>query len=120
MHTNRCPQDWLYEDGEDTTKAAYIAKMDEIRFVAGPIVQRHLDKLEAERQAKQKEEEERQAKIRAEVEARKKAEEEKKAAEAAAQKKEGGDAMETDPPNNAEKPDAEMKDASSAADPPVE
>ncbi|KAK2873587.1 Heat shock protein hsp88 [Arthroderma sp. PD_2] len=44
-------EDWLYEDGEDTTKAVYMAKMDDIRFVAGPIVQRYLDKLEADRQA---------------------------------------------------------------------
>ncbi|GBF64765.1 heat shock protein [Trichophyton mentagrophytes] len=44
-------EDWLYEDGEDTTKAVYMSKMDDIRFLSGPIVQRYLDKLEAERQA---------------------------------------------------------------------
>ncbi|KAF3491938.1 uncharacterized protein GIQ15_01455 [Arthroderma uncinatum] len=44
-------EDWLYEDGEDTTKAVYMAKMDDIRFLAGPIVQRYLDKVEADRQA---------------------------------------------------------------------
>jgi heat shock 70kDa protein 4 len=56
--------------------------MDEIRFVAGPIFQRYLDKIEAERQAVLKAQEEAAAKRRAEEEAKKKAEEEaKKAAE---------------------------------------
>ena len=56
--------------------------MDEIRFVAGPIIQRYQDKIEAEREAIRKAEEEATAKKRAEVEAKKKAEEEaKKAAE---------------------------------------
>ncbi|QSS58525.1 hsp88-like protein [Histoplasma capsulatum] len=82
--------DWLYEDGEDTTKAVYIAKMDEIRFVAGPIIQRHADKVEAERMAAQKAQEEAAAKKRAEQEAAK-----KNAAPAGA--------------------DAEMKDADSAS-----
>ncbi|EEP78775.1 heat shock protein Hsp88 [Uncinocarpus reesii 1704] len=72
-------EDWLYDEGEDTTKAVYIAKMDEIRFLAGPIIQRHLDKLEAERQAQ----EEVLAKKRAEEEAKRKAEEEAKKKEAA-------------------------------------
>ena len=56
--------------------------MDEIRFVAGPIIQRYLDKIEAERQAVLKAQEEAAAKKREEEEAKKKAEEEtKKAAE---------------------------------------
>ncbi|KAH6673769.1 putative heat shock protein Hsp88 [Halenospora varia] len=42
-------EDWLYDEGEDASKAVYIAKMDEIRAVAGPIVQRYFDKIEAER-----------------------------------------------------------------------
>ncbi|KAK5062938.1 Heat shock protein hsp88 [Exophiala bonariae] len=75
-------EDWLYDDGDDASKAQYIAKMDEIRFVAGPVVQRYLDKVEAERAAVRKAEEEAAAKKRAELEAKKKAEEEaKKAAE---------------------------------------
>ncbi|KAL6234438.1 hypothetical protein BDW75DRAFT_212197 [Aspergillus navahoensis] len=90
-------EDWLYEDGEDATKSVYVAKLDEIRFVAGPIVQRHREKLEAERQAIQKAQEEEAAKKRAEEEAKRKAEEEaKKAAEDA---------------KKAENPDTEMKDA---------
>jgi len=71
-------EDWLYDEGEDTTKAAYVAKMDEIRFVAGPIIQRYQDKLEEERQAVLKAQEEAAAKKRAEAEAKKKAEEEAK------------------------------------------
>jgi heat shock protein 4 len=76
------PQDWLYDEGDDATKAVYVAKMDEVRFVAGPIVQRYLDKIEAERQAALKVQEEAAAKKREAAEAKKKAEEEaKKAAE---------------------------------------
>jgi heat shock protein 4 len=71
-------EDWLYEDGEDATKAVYVAKMEEIRFIAGPIVGRYLDKIEEERQAKQKIEEERRAKIKAQQDARKKEEDAKK------------------------------------------
>lgn len=59
-----------------------MSKMEEIRFIAGPIIQRHVDKLQAEAEAKRKAEEEALAKKRAEMEAKKKAEEEaKKAAE---------------------------------------
>ena len=73
--------------------------MDEIRFVAGPIVGRYQDKVEEERQAVLKAEEEKAAKKRAELEARKKAEEDAKKA------KEG---KKDEAP--AGKEDAEMKD----------
>lgn len=57
--------------------------MDEIRFVAGPIVGRYQDKVEEERQAVLKVEEEKAAKKKAELDAKKKADEEmRKAAEA--------------------------------------
>ncbi|KAK8060202.1 adenyl-nucleotide exchange factor sse1 [Apiospora saccharicola] len=69
-------EDWLYEDGEDATKAVYVAKMDEIRAMAGPIAQRHFDKVETERQALQ-------AKLDAEAAAKKAAEAEKREAEPA-------------------------------------
>ncbi|KAG9244469.1 putative heat shock protein Hsp88 [Calycina marina] len=46
-------EDWLYDEGEDATKAVYSAKMDEIRAIAGPIAQRYFDKIESERQAAQ-------------------------------------------------------------------
>ncbi|KKY21473.1 putative heat shock protein hsp88 [Phaeomoniella chlamydospora] len=98
-------EDWLYEDGEDATKAAYVAKMDEIRFVAGPIVQRYLDKVEAERQAVLKAQEEAAAKKREEAEAKKKAEEEaKKAAEP--KKGEDTEMKDVDGEASSAKPDA--------------
>lgn len=75
--------------------------MDEIRFVAGPIVGRYQDKVEEERQAVLKAEEEKAAKKRAELEARKKAEEDAKKA------KEG----KKDEAPSAGKEDTEMKDA---------
>lgn len=91
-------QDWLYEEGEDTTKSVYVAKMDDIRFIVGPIVQRYREKAEAEQAAIQKAKDEEAAKKRAEEEAKRKAEEEaKKAAEAAAKPE--------------DKSDSEMKDA---------
>ncbi len=71
-------KDWLYDEGEDATKAVYTAKMDEIRFVAGPIAQRFLDKVEEERQASVRAREEADAAKRAEREAAKRAEEETK------------------------------------------
>ena len=71
--------------------------MDEIRFVAGPIIQRQADKVEAERQAAQQKEEEIAMKKQAEIEAKKRAEEEVKRAE--------------EEKRNAGKEDAEMKDA---------
>jgi heat shock protein 4 len=46
-------QEWLYDEGDDSTKAIYISKMDEIRGLAGPIAQRYFDKVEEERQAAQ-------------------------------------------------------------------
>ena len=115
-------QDWLYDEGEDATRGVYVAKMDEIRFVAGPIVGRYQDKVEEERQAVLKIEEERAAKKRAELEARKKAEEEAKKAKEGSKKekdkdgegdqemKDAGDASEAVKPDGVEEPkDTEMK-----------
>ncbi|PLN75087.1 Hsp70 chaperone Hsp88 [Aspergillus taichungensis] len=92
-------EDWLYEDGEDTTKSIYVAKMDDIRFIVGPIVQRYREKAEAEAAAIQKVKDEEAAKKRAEEDAKRKAEEEAKKAAEAANKSD-------------DKSDAEMKDAS--------
>ncbi|KAM3511663.1 hypothetical protein MY11210_004680 [Beauveria gryllotalpidicola] len=86
-------EDWLYDEGEDASKGVYIAKIDEIRAMAGPVVQRHFEKVEAERQAVQERvDAEQAAKRAAEEEARKAAEAEK----------------------GAEGADAEMKDADGA------
>lgn len=73
--------------------------MDEIRFVAGPIIGRYQDKVEEERQAVLKIEEEKAAKKRAEIEARKKAEEEAKKAKEP--KKEDAEMKDADPPADA-------------------
>ncbi|KAJ5204422.1 Heat shock protein hsp88 [Penicillium cinerascens] len=86
-------EDWLYEEGDDASKSVYVAKMDEIRFIVGPVIQRYKEKQDEERQKVLKAEEEAAAKKRAELEAKKAEEEAKKAEEA---KKEA---------------DAEMKDA---------
>ncbi|KAL2824882.1 heat shock protein 70 family [Aspergillus cavernicola] len=89
-------EDWLYEDGENATKSVYVAKLDEIRFLAGPIVQRHREKADAERQAILQAQEEEAARKRAEIDAKRKVEEEaKKTAEGTKE----------------DKADAEMKDA---------
>ncbi|KAL6719832.1 adenyl-nucleotide exchange factor sse1 [Lecanora helva] len=95
-------EDWLYDEGEDATRAVYVAKLDEIRFVAGPIVGRYQDKVEEERQAVLKIEEEKAAKKRAEIEAKKKAEEEAKKAKEPKKAEEG---------NKGESKDTEMTDA---------
>lgn len=106
-------QDWLYDEGDDATRSVYVAKMDEIRFVAGPIVGRYLEKIEEERQAAQKLEEERTARKRADLEAKKKAEEEKKAADPNAKKGEGinNGAAANGVEGGGEPQEVEMKDA---------
>ncbi|RDW79749.1 putative heat shock protein Hsp88 [Coleophoma cylindrospora] len=87
-------EDWLYDEGEDATKAIYIAKMDEIRAVAGPIVQRYFDKVEAERAAAQAAADAEAAKKREMAEAAKKA---AMAQEAATKDEEMADADTTKP-----------------------
>jgi len=62
----------------------YISKIEEIRFVAGPVIQRYLDKVEEERQAVLEAQEKAAAAKRAEQE-KKKAEEAAQATAAAAQ-----------------------------------
>ncbi|KAK0718197.1 heat shock protein 70 family [Lasiosphaeria miniovina] len=77
-------EEWLYDEGDDATKAVYIAKMDEIKALAGPVVQRHFEKVEADRQALQARlDAEKAAKKAAEEAARKAAEPEKAPQEAA-------------------------------------
>ncbi|KAK4145892.1 heat shock protein 70 family [Dichotomopilus funicola] len=99
-------EDWLYEEGEDTTKAVYIAKMDEIRALAGPVVQRHFEKVEAERQAVQAKLEAERAKKAAEAEARRAAE----AAEKAQQEAANGGSKDEDM-TDADAPKAEVEEA---------
>lgn len=90
-------EDWLYDDGDDSTKAAYQMKIDEINFTAGPIIQRYREKVEQERQAVLKAQEEAAAAKQAEVQAKKQAEEEaKKASEGRKDDQEMTDAEQPD------------------------
>jgi len=100
-------QDWLYDDGEDASKGQYIAKMDELRSAAGPVIQRFNDRRQEEEDARRKVAEEAAAKKRAEEEAKKKAEEEKRKADEEAKK-----AAAAAP----EKPDEVMSDAPTDAE----
>lgn len=45
-------EDWLYGDGEDATKAQYIAKYEELASIGNLIKGRYNSKIEEERQAK--------------------------------------------------------------------
>jgi heat shock protein 4 len=89
-------EEWLYEDGEDATKAVYVSKIEELYAVAGPVIQRYRDKQEEERQVLLKKQEEEAAKRRAE-------DEKKRAEEEAKRKAEEG--------RNQNSEDTEMKDA---------
>jgi heat shock protein 4 len=40
-------ENWLYEEGEDATKSVYLAKIEEILSLAGPIIQRYREKVDA-------------------------------------------------------------------------
>jgi heat shock protein 4 len=94
-------EDWLYDEGEDASKGVYIAKIDELRALAGPIRQRYLDKVEADRQAVQ-------ARVDAERAAKKAAEEEAKKAAGGAETSEAKDEEMTDA--DAPKPETEEMD----------
>lgn len=99
-------EDWLYDDGEDATKAIYVSKIEEIRSVAGPIIQRYNDKIEEERQTVLKAQQEAAMAKQAEIEARKRAEEERrKASEPEAKDEEMKDA-DTVKPDEVEEPAA--------------
>ncbi|OCK78192.1 heat shock protein Hsp88 [Lepidopterella palustris CBS 459.81] len=75
-------EDWLYEDGEDATKNIYTSKIEEIRSVAGPIIQRYNDKIEEQRQAVLEKQQQAAMAKQAELERQKRAAEEQKKAEA--------------------------------------
>ncbi|KAJ5052064.1 uncharacterized protein L3040_001824 [Drepanopeziza brunnea f. sp. 'multigermtubi'] len=87
-------EDWLYDEGEDATKAVYQSKYDEIRAIAGPISQRYFDKVEEERAAAQAIADAEAAKKREMAEAAKKA---AMAQEAASKDEEMTDAETTKP-----------------------
>ncbi|KAF2787359.1 heat shock protein 70 [Melanomma pulvis-pyrius CBS 109.77] len=75
-------EDWLYDDGDDATKAQYVSKMEDIRSIAGPIIQRYNDKIEEERQKVLKKQQDAHAAKQAELERKKREAESKKQAEA--------------------------------------
>ncbi|UKZ73491.1 Heat shock protein hsp88 [Trichoderma virens FT-333] len=90
-------EDWLYDEGDDATKGVYVSKMEEIRALAGPVVQRHFEKVDAERRAVQERvEAEQAAKRAAEEEARKAAEAEKAAQGGSDQEMKDADAPQTE------------------------
>jgi heat shock protein 4 len=89
-------EDWLYDDGEDATKAQYVSKKEDIRSIAGPIIQRYNDKIEGERQAVLEKQQKEMAAKQAELERA------KREAEAKAQ---------ANAPPPAEEKDTEMTDA---------
>ncbi|KAK5676389.1 adenyl-nucleotide exchange factor sse1 [Elasticomyces elasticus] len=96
-------EEWLYDEGEDATKAQYIAKLDELRASAGPIIQRFNDKRQEEDDARRAAAEQAAASKKAQDDAAKKAAEDTKKADEEQRKKAEGQA--------AEKPDEVMTDA---------
>jgi len=89
-------EDWLYDEGEDASKAQYVSKKEDIRSIAGPIIQRYNDKIEGERQAAMEKQQKEMAAKQADLERAKREAEAKAQANA--------------PPAGEEK-DAEMTDA---------
>jgi heat shock protein 4 len=75
-------QEWLYDEGDDATKAQYVAKKEDIRSIAGPIIQRYNDKIEGERQAAMEKQQKEHAAKQAELERAKREAEAKKQADA--------------------------------------
>jgi heat shock protein len=77
-------EEWLYGDGDDATKAQYIAKYEELASIGNVIRGRYLSKIEEERQAKvAAQEAEKQRKMAEKLQADKAAREAKAAEEAA-------------------------------------
>lgn len=99
-----CLQEWLYDEGEDATKAQYIAKSEDIRSIAGPIIQRYNDKIQEEQAAVRKKQEEAHAARQADIERKKREEEAKKQADAPEQKDAEMTDVETTKPDEVEEP----------------
>jgi heat shock protein 4 len=95
----------LYEDGEDATKAQYVSKSEDIRSIAGPIIQRYNDKIQEEQASIRKKHEEQAAAKQADIERKKREEESKKQADAPEPKDaEMTDAETTQKPDEVEEP----------------
>ncbi|KAF1938692.1 heat shock protein 70 [Clathrospora elynae] len=75
-------EEWLYDEGDDASKAQYVSKKEDIRSIAGPIIQRYNDKIEGERQAVMEKHQKEHAAKQAELERAKREAESKKQADA--------------------------------------
>ena len=98
-------QEWLYDEGEDATKNQYIAKLEELLSIGGPVRQRFLDAQEKARQEQIRIQQEREAeekRLREEAEAAKKAQEEANKAATASEEMlvDGPTAPETERPSD--------------------
>ncbi|EMD62563.1 hypothetical protein COCSADRAFT_146463 [Bipolaris sorokiniana ND90Pr] len=89
-------EEWLYDEGDDASKAQYVSKKEDIRSIAGPIIQRYNDKIEGERQAAMEKQQKEHAAKQAELERAKREAESKK---------------QTDAPPAEDSKDTEMADA---------
>ncbi|RMZ71896.1 heat shock Hsp88 [Pyrenophora seminiperda CCB06] len=94
-------EEWLYDEGDDASKAQYVSKKEDIRSIAGPIIQRYNDKIEGERQAAMEKHQKEHAAKQAELERA------KREAEAAKQ----ANAPPTDDAKDTEMTDAEGQKA---------
>ncbi|KAF2451074.1 heat shock protein 70 [Karstenula rhodostoma CBS 690.94] len=97
-------EDWLYEDGEDATKAQYISKSEDIRSIAGPIIQRYNDKIQEHQASIRKKHEEQAAQKQGEIERQKREAEAKKQADAPEPKDAEMTDAETQKPDEVEEP----------------
>jgi heat shock protein 4 len=82
LYSANIRQEWLYDDGDDASKAQYVSKKEDIRSIAGPIIQRYNDKIQGEQQAAMEKHQKEHASKQAELERAKREAESKKQAEA--------------------------------------
>jgi len=100
-------EDWLYEDGEDASKAQYVSKHEELRSTAASVIQRFNERRQQEEDERRAKAEAEAAKKREEEEAKRQADAEARAAAEAAKKM----ADQRAAAEAAQQKDEEMKDA---------
>jgi len=100
-------EDWLYEDGEDASKAQYVIKHEELRSTAASVIQRFNERRQQEEDERRAKAEAEAAKKREEEEAKRQADAEARAAAEAAKKM----ADQRAAAEAAQQKDEEMKDA---------
>ncbi|KAM0693053.1 hypothetical protein Q7P36_007610 [Cladosporium allicinum] len=101
-------EDWLYDDGEDASKAQYVSKHEELRSTAASVIQRFNERRQQEEDERRAKAEAEAAKKREEEEAKRQADAEAAAAAQAAKKM----ADQRAAAEAAQQKDEEMKDAS--------